>query len=581
MTPIARRGSFYRCYPMRDSACKPLLSVRDLGVTFVAAHKEFDVVRNVSFDIAPGETLGIVGESGSGKSLTALSVMQLLPYPAAKHKTGSIQFDGTELVGADAATLLKVRGNQIGMIFQEPMSSLNPILTVEEQIVEVLQQHNGLEHKAASAQALKLLELVKIPDPARRLKSYPFELSGGQVQRVMIAIALANDPKLLIADEPTTALDVTIQAQVLALIAELQQRFGMALLLITHDLKIIEKMAQRVCVMNKGEVVEHGAVEQVFNRPAHAYTKMLLGAQPKGGPVPVEPDAPVVLEAKDVSVRFPIRAGLFRRITGHVEAVRGVSLSVRRGQTLAVVGESGSGKTTLGRSLLRLQQSEGTIRFAGQEIQALNRELMRPLRRSLQIVFQDPFGALSPRVRVADIVGEGLRIHNIGTPGERDAIVAEALGEVGIDPETMRRFPHEFSGGQRQRIAIARVLVLKPSFIVLDEPTSALDRSVQAQIVDLLRDLQLKHRLAYLFISHDLSVVKAIADAVMVMKDGSVVEAGPAASLFANPQHAYTRALFSAAFDLEAADLAAASPRLDSGQTSIGSKPTMVGQQRG
>lgn len=367
----------------------------------------------------------------------------------------------------------------------------------------------------------------------------------------------------------------------LALLAELQQRFGMALLLITHDLKIVEKMAQRVCVMNEGEIVEHGAVEQVFNRPAHAYTKMLLSAQPKGGPVPVEPDAPVVLEAKDVSVRFPIRAGLFGRITSHVEAVRRVSLSVRRGQTLAVVGESGSGKTTLGRSLLRLQQSEGTIRFSGQEIQALNREQMRPLRRGLQIVFQDPFGALNPRVRVGDIVGEGLRIHNIGTPGERDAMVAEALGEVGIDPETMRRFPHEFSGGQRQRIAIARALVLKPSFIVLDEPTSALDRSVQAQIVDLLRDLQLKHRLAYLFISHDLSVVKAIADEVMVMKDGAVVESGPAARLFANPQHPYTRTLFSAAFNLQAIDVAAASPRQGPEQTVLTSKPTIVGQQRG
>ncbi|SFZ84504.1 microcin C transport system ATP-binding protein [Devosia enhydra] len=535
----------------------PLLSVRDLGVTFTAGEKQFDVVRGVSFDLAAGETLGLVGESGSGKSVTALSILQLLPYPTARHKSGSIRFAGTELVGARPQTLLGIRGNRIAMIFQEPMSSLNPVLTIEEQIVEVLAVHRRLDRKAAAARALELLEIVRIPDPRRRLKSYPFELSGGQAQRAMIAMALANEPQLLIADEPTTALDVTIQAQVLGLIAELQQSFGMALLLITHDLRIVEKMAHRVCVMNKGEIVEHGPVKSVFSAPQHAYTRMLLAAQPKGGPVPVEPDAPVILEARDVRVVFPIRSGLLRRTTGEVRAVDGVSLAIRRGQTLAVVGESGSGKTTLGRSLLRLQGSAGAIRFEGAPIDALSREQMRPLRRRMQIVFQDPFGALSPRVRVGDIVGEGLRIHAIGTPAERDGMVAEALREVGLDPETRRRFPHEFSGGQRQRIAIARVLVLKPALIVLDEPTSALDRSVQAQIVDLLRDLQARHRLAYLFISHDLAVVRALADEVMVMKDGKVLEAGPAASLFAAPVHPYTRALFAAAFDLEAADAGA------------------------
>jgi microcin C transport system ATP-binding protein len=440
------------------------------------------------------------------------------------------------------------------MIFQEPMSSLNPILSVEEQIVEVLMVHKGMARRDASAKALELLQLVGIPEPERRLHSYPFELSGGQAQRVMIAIAIANEPRLLIADEPTTALDVTIQAQVLQLLADLQKRFGMGLLLITHDLRIVEKFAQLVCVMHRGEIVEQGAVSEVFSAPRHDYTRMLLAAHPTGGPAPVPPDAPTVIEAKKVEVNFPIRTGLLRRVTRHIQAVSGVDIAIRAGQTVAVVGESGSGKTTLGRAILRLIGSTGDVRFEGASISELSREEMRPLRRRMQVVFQDPFGSLSPRMRVADIIDEGLRIHNIGSAGrERDALVIEALREVNIDPATRFRYPHEFSGGQRQRIAIARVLVLKPSFIVLDEPTSALDRSVQSQLIELLRVLQQQHRIAYLFISHDLAVVKALADHVVVMKSGVAVESGPAAELFAAPQHPYTQALFTAAFELEAA----------------------------
>ncbi|WP_306118046.1 MULTISPECIES: ABC transporter ATP-binding protein [unclassified Roseitalea] len=527
----------------------PLLSVRDLRVQFGGA----EVVRGVDFDVRQGETVGIVGESGSGKSVTALSIVQLLPYPHARHRTGSIRFAGTELVGAGPAQIRAVRGNRIGMVFQEPMSSLNPLLTIGEQIVEVLRVHRRIDRRAARARALELLELVEIPEARRRLNAYPFELSGGQAQRAMIAIALANEPDLLIADEPTTALDVTVQAQVLGLIAGLQKRFGMALLLITHDLQVVEKMAHRVCVMYDGRIVEHGPVAEVLRTPRHGYTRMLLDARPSGGPATVAKDAPIVVQARGVDVRFPIRTGLFRRVTGYLHAVRNVDLAVRRGQTVAVVGESGSGKTTLGRALLRLQPSGGQIVFGGRSVESLSRQAMRPLRRQMQIVFQDPIGALSPRLRVSEIVGEGLRIHRLGTPSERDRTVAQALEEVGIDPQTRHRYPHEFSGGQRQRIAIARVLVLRPSFIVMDEPTSALDRSVQAQIVDLLRDLQARHALAYLFISHDLSVVRAIADQVLVMKQGVVVEQGSAKDIFSAPRHTYTRALFKAAFDLEAA----------------------------
>jgi microcin C transport system ATP-binding protein len=532
----------------------PLLSVDRLSTDFVKNGRRFEIVRGVSFDIAAGETVGIVGESGSGKSITALSIARLLPAGEAEHPAGHVRLDGVDLLTARADEMQRIRGSRIGMIFQEPMSSLNPILSVEEQIVEVLEVHKGIDRRAASARALDLLRLVGIPEPERRLRSYPFELSGGQAQRVMIAIAIANEPRLLIADEPTTALDVTIQAQVLQLLADLQKRFGMGLLLITHDLRIVEKFAQRVCVMHRGEIVEQGPVSEVFASPRHDYTSMLLAARPAGGPAPVPHDAPTVVDARNVDVRFPIRTGLLRRVTQHVHAVAGIDIAIRAGQTVAVVGESGSGKTTLGRAILRLIDSSGSVRFEGAPIDALTRGQLQPLRRRMQVVFQDPFGSLSPRMRVNDIIGEGLRIHNIGaTAAEREARVVEALTEVNIDPATRFRFPHEFSGGQRQRIAIARVLVLKPSFVVLDEPTSALDRSVQSQLVDLLRKLQQQHRIAYLFISHDLAVVKALADHVVVMKSGIAVEAGPAAELFANPTHAYTQELFRAAFDLEAA----------------------------
>lgn len=535
------------------SKAAPLLQVDDLRVRFRHGRADTEVVRGVSFEISAGETLGLVGESGSGKSVTAMSVLQLLPYPSAHHPSGRIQFDGVDLMGASETALESVRGNRIGMIFQEPMSSLNPVMSIGEQIVEVLTAHRGTSRKAAYVRALALLKRVRLPDAERRLGSYPFELSGGQAQRAMIAIALANDPALLIADEPTTALDVTVQAQILTLLRDLQRELGLAMLLISHDLDVVRKMADRVCVMTDGRIVETGPTARVLAQPDHAYTRMLLDAQPRGAPVAVASDAPVVLEARDLCMSFPIRSGFFRRITGSVEAVRDVSLELQEGQTLGVVGESGSGKTTLGRMLLRLVDGRGSIRLDGQDISRFSRSEMRPLRRRLQIVFQDPFGSLSPRMRVDEIVGEGLRIHEPATTiADRSRRVARALTEVGLDHAAGRRFPHEFSGGQRQRIAIARALVLQPRIIILDEPTSALDRSVQAQIVDLLRDLQARYRLAYLFISHDLAVVRALADRIMVMKDGAVVEAGAASDLFALPSHPYTQALFRAAFDLEA-----------------------------
>jgi microcin C transport system ATP-binding protein len=536
----------------------PLLAVRDLAVRFVGRKAAVEAVRGISFEIGEGETVGLVGESGSGKSVTALSVLQLLPPAVASYPAGSIVYRGAELLGAPPATLRAIRGNRIAMIFQEPMSALNPILTVEDQILEILAYHKQLKGELAHRRALELLRLVRIPEPERRLGAYPHELSGGQAQRVMIAMALANEPDLLIADEPTTALDVTIQAQILVLMRDLQRRFGMALLLITHDLGIVRKMAHRVCVMESGLIVEQGDVDQVFAQPRHPYTRRLLAAEPRGLKPPVDPGAPVVMEARKVAVRFPIKGGMFRRTRGHFDAVRGVSFTARAGETVGVVGESGSGKTTLGRALLRLVDSDGAIRFDGTDLAGLSRRAMRPHRRALQIVFQDPFGSLSPRQRVDQIVGEGLRINNIGGTAERARMVSEALVEVGLDPATQSRYPHEFSGGQRQRIAIARVLVLKPRFIVLDEPTSALDRSVQAQIVDLLRDLQQRHKIAYLFISHDLKVVRALADSLIVMKDGAVVEAGPAAEIFDAPRDPYTRALMKASFDLEADDVEAA-----------------------
>jgi microcin C transport system ATP-binding protein len=537
-------------------ADEPLLSVRDLSVTFRSGKSPaFTAVDRASFTLDKGQTLALVGESGSGKSVTALSILQLLPYPLAQHPEGSsVRFEGKELVGASEESLRKIRGNRIAMVFQEPMTSLNPLHTIERQIGEVLTIHKGLDGEAARARIVELLKLVGLKEQAEnRLDAYPHQLSGGQRQRVMIAMALANDPALLIADEPTTAVDVTIQAQLLKLLRELQERMGMALLFITHDLGVVRKIAHRVCVMQKGKIVEAGDVKTVFDAPQHEYTRHLLEAEPKGKPVTPPANAKTLVEGKDVRVWFPIKGGLLRRTQAYVKAVDGIDFSLKEGHTLGVVGESGSGKTTLGLALLRLETARGKIEFNGKEIQDLRQSEIRPLRREMQIVFQDPYGSLSPRLSVSEIVGEGLKIHKIGkTEEERDALIVEALNEVRLDPKTRHRYPHEFSGGQRQRIAIARALVLKPKFLVLDEPTSALDMSVQAQIVDLLRELQERHRLAYLFISHDLRVVRALADEVMVLKDGKIVERGPADKVFDAPAQPYTRALMAAAFELEA-----------------------------
>ena len=533
-----------------------LLTVENLAVNFRQGEREVRAVKGVSFDIKQGETVALVGESGSGKSVTALSIMQLLPYPLASHPSGSIRFAGQEMVGATENTLREIRGNRIGIIFQEPMTSLNPLHTIEKQIGEVLFLHKGLSREAARERIRELLRQVGLDNVEERLGAYPHQLSGGQHQRVMIAMALANEPELLIADEPTTALDVTIQAQILALLKELQQSRNMAVLIITHDLGIVRKVADRVCVMTQGAIVEAGDTESVFTTPRHNYTKHLLAAEPKGRPAAADPDAPVVLKADDLKIWFPIKRGFFRRTVGHVKAVDGVSVAVREGHTIGIVGESGSGKTTLALGLLRLERSEGPIVYQGRNIDGLSWAETRPLRAEMQIVFQDPYGSLSPRLSVGQIIEEGLGIHQRGLDAAaREAEIIAALKEVGLDPETRDRYPHEFSGGQRQRIAIARALVLKPKLIVLDEPTSALDMSVQAQIVDLLRDLQQRHKLSYLFISHDLKVVRALADDLIVMKDGKVVEQGKAAEIFTNPSTDYTRALLAAALNLEVADM--------------------------
>jgi microcin C transport system ATP-binding protein len=530
-----------------------LLAVADLAVRFDGGGgRAVDAVRGVSFSVARGETVALVGESGSGKSVTALSVLQLLP-PAASHPSGSIRFDGREMIGATEETLRTVRGDRAAMIFQEPMTSLNPLHRVGRQIGEIVLLHRKVSDAEARARTVELLRQVGLDEPERRVEAYPHELSGGQRQRVMIAMALANEPDLLIADEPTTALDVTIQAQILALLRELRAKTGMGLLLITHDLGVVRKMADRVCVMRGGWIVEQGPAERIFTAPEHPYTRHLLASEPKGGPAPVPAGAPTVLEARDVRVWFPIRRGVLRRTVGHVKAVDGVSLAVRAGETVGVVGESGSGKTTLALGLLRLERSQGSIRFHGRELQGLPWAETRPLRRALQFVFQDPFASLSPRLPVERIVGEGLEIHRIGDPDERERRVIEVLEEVGLDPESRHRYPHEFSGGQRQRISIARALVLRPELVVLDEPTSALDVSVQAQIVELLRALQERHQLAYLFISHDLRVVRAMSHQILVMRAGRVVEQGATDALFAAPREPYTRALLAASLDLEVA----------------------------
>jgi microcin C transport system ATP-binding protein len=531
-----------------------LLDVKDLSVAFSQGGRTTLAVDKVSFSIAKGETLALVGESGSGKSVSALSILKLLPYPSASHPSGSVIFKGEEMLDSDERDLRRVRGNDITMIFQEPMTSLNPLHTVERQIGEILELHQNVKGEAARARIIDLLTKVGVRDPETRLLDYPHQLSGGQRQRVMIAMALANNPDLLIADEPTTALDVTVQAQILKLLKDLQAEFGMAMLLITHDLGIVRHMADKVLVMQRGKAVETGDAKEVFANPQHPYTRLLLTAEPKGAPPPSDVSAPVVLETKNLKVWFPIKRGFFRKTVGHIKAVDGVDATVRSGQTLGVVGESGSGKTTLGLAILRLIRSEGPIVYMGRNIDGYNTAMMRPLRKEMQIVFQDPFGSLSPRLSIQQIVEEGLTVQgrDLGY-GERREIVAKALTEVGLDPSTMDRYPHEFSGGQRQRIAIARALALEPKFIMLDEPTSALDMSVQAQIVDLLREIQQKHNLAYLFISHDLKVVRALANEVIVMRNGVTVESGPTAEVFSNPRTDYTKALIAAALNLKAA----------------------------
>ena len=528
-----------------------LLDIQDLSVDFRTEGGTVHAVKGLSLSLHHGETVALVGESGSGKSVTALSVLQLLPYPTASHPGGTVRFEGQELLGAPAATMRTVRGNRIAMVFQEPMTSLNPLHSVEKQLGETLRLHKGMGKAETRRRTLELLHLVGLAEAERRLTAFPHELSGGQRQRVMIAMALANEPALLIADEPTTALDVTIQAQILQLLKSLQRRFNMAMLFITHDLTIVRKIADRVCVMQRGEVVETGPTARIFEAPDHPYTQRLIQSQPSGTAPPAA-EAPHLVRTEDLRVWYPIRAGLLRRTIDHVRAVDGVTVTVRAGQTVGVVGESGSGKTTLGLALLRLIASRGGIYFRDSLIQGLTSRALRPLRREMQIIFQDPFGSLSPRLSIAQIIEEGLRIHGTASTVEaRQEAIITALREVGLDPESRHRFPHEFSGGQRQRVAIARALVLRPAFIVLDEPTSSLDVSVQAQILLLLQKLQRDHNLAYLFISHDLKVVRAMANYLVVMYHGKVVEEGPTEAIFSHPRDAYTKRLLAASLDLD------------------------------
>ncbi len=530
-----------------------LLEINNLATSFGQGDAEVKAVRGATFHIDKGETVALVGESGSGKSVTALSAMRLLPYPLAHHPSGGIRFKEDELLSASDGRMRVLRGNDLAMIFQEPLTSLNPLHSIEKQIAETLLLHKAITPTKARKRVIGLLKLVGLEAALERLSALPHEFSGGQQQRVMIAMALANDPDLLIADEPTTALDVTVQAQVLKLLKDLQRELGMAILFITHDLGIVRSMADRVCVMNDGKIVEQGPVSKVFEMPAHEYTRHLLAAEPKDRPDPAPTEAPEIMVSDNVKVWHPVKRGFLRRTVGHIKAVDGISVAIKRGHTLGVVGESGSGKSTLARALLRLERSEGGIKFMGNDLQGLQFKGLRPLRREMQIVFQDPFGSLSPRLSVGQIIEEGLLVHDLGGSNQAHRqLIGEALLEVGLEPTMQNRYPHEFSGGQRQRIAIARALVLKPKFIVLDEPTSALDMSVQAQITDLLRGLQQKHDLAYMFISHDLKVIRALAHEVIVMKDGKVVEAGPADQVINNPETPYTKALMAAAFDLRA-----------------------------
>ena len=538
----------------RSEPEKALLSVKDLCVSFSGSHGAPDVqaVRGISFEIQAGETLALVGESGSGKTATAHAILQLLPYPKAFHPRGSIRYDQKELVAADIATLQNIRGNRIAMIFQEPMTSLNPLHTLARQVGEVLSVHQGMDQPTAREHTRDLLERVGLTEIDKRLDAYPHQLSGGQRQRVMIAMALANKPDLLIADEPTTALDVTIQAQILTLLAELRDQMGLSILLITHDLDVVSQLADRVCVMTQGEIVEAGTTQEILSNPQHDYTRKLINAVPKGEPLKVDPASPVVMQANDIKVYFPIKRGILQRTVDHIKAVDGVSLSLRQGQTLGIVGESGSGKTTLALALLRLTDCQGTIVFQGQSIENASFKTLRPQLKNLQVVFQDPFGSLNPRMSVGDIVAEGLGVHCPQlSVEERQERTHQALCDVGLDIDAYRRYPHEFSGGQRQRISIARAMVLQPKVVVLDEPTSALDMSIQAQIIDLLRELQQTHGLAYLFISHDLKVVKALCNEVLVMRHGKVVEQGGVNQIFEAPEVNYTRELINAAFGVD------------------------------
>ncbi|MDF0600774.1 ABC transporter ATP-binding protein [Psychromarinibacter sp. C21-152] len=548
----------------------PLLDVKDLNVSFNQDGETIRAVNGVSFHVEKGETVALVGESGSGKSVTALSTVSLLPESA--EVSGSVVYKGDEMVGASVETLRKVRGNDISFIFQEPMTSLNPLHTLEKQLRESIELHQGLKGDAVKTRIVELLDKVGIRDPESRLADYPHQLSGGQRQRVMIAMALANDPDLLVADEPTTALDVTIQAQILELLAKLKDEQGMSLLFITHDLTIVRRFADRVCVMKDGEIVEHGATKEIFDNPQHPYTIKLLSAEAAEAPGPVPEGAETVAETDSLRIWFPIQRGLLRRVVGHVKAVNDATISVRAGETLGIVGESGSGKTTLALAMMRLIPSEGRIAVLGRDItsqprgageagawdsfkrsfSSSDRRKIRKLRSDMQIVFQDPYGSLSPRMTVEQIIAEGLAIHKVGDGRPQRELVAEIMEEVGLPLGAMDRYPHEFSGGQRQRIAIARAMVLRPKLVVLDEPTSALDMTVQVQIVELLRKLQERHKLAYLFISHDLKVVRALSHKVIVMRNGDIVEAGDAATIFDAPQSDYTRQLMAAAFDLHA-----------------------------
>ncbi len=524
---------------------EPLLQVKNLAVSFRSGQTSCAAVSDLSFAIYPGQTLALVGESGSGKSVTAHAIMRLLPSSASH--SGQIIYQGQELLSASTAQIRAIRGNKIAMIFQEPMSSLNPLHNIGKQIGEILSLHKSLNQQQVRQRTLELLRLVEISEPEQRLLSYPHQLSGGQRQRVMIAMALANEPQLLIADEPTTALDVTVQQTILQLLQKLQRQLGMAILLISHDLNLVKRIAHQVCVLKAGQAVENNQCEQLFANPQHAYTQELLGAEPDGLPAATEAGAEL-LGLKELKVWFPIKQGILQRTTGHIKAVDGISLSLKRGQTLGIVGESGSGKSSLGLAILRLLNSQGEINFDGHQLQKLSQKQLRPIRRQLQVVFQDPFGSLSPRMSVGQIIGEGLALHKIGNQQQQQSIINQALLDVGLEPAIQHRYPHEFSGGQRQRIAIARALVLKPSLILLDEPTSALDRSVQKQVVELLRDLQVKYNLTYLFISHDLAVVRALSHQLLVMRDGKVVEQGEAQAIFSAPQHEYTQQLLAAAF---------------------------------